>query len=146
MITLDRRVEFDEFIRPVCLWTSDDNLSLIANSPIYAVGYGWDEKGEFSKTKKHAKVALEDQQKCEESYSKRSNVFKATKTICIKGSEAGAPCTYDMHIFVKFNDKWFLRGTFLLLFSFPNKALDYLFLYEDNARQSKWIKTQIIET
>lgn len=146
VVTLDRPVKYNEFIRPICLWSGSDDLNLIKNSPIYAVGYGRDDTGEYSKVKKHAKVTLADQDDCEKYYSKYQNFFSQTKAFCVYGSAKGVPCERDVYLFVKYLDRWFIRG---ILKRFPVHdniracKSNEPFLYEDDAKHVKWIQTQI---
>lgn len=142
VLTLSKSVEFSDFIRPICLWTGCDDSNLIKNSPIFVAGYGVDESGKISNIKKHAKVTLTDNATCRSKYSK---ITEEIKYLCIKGSKQGAPCDYDRYIFVKYFDKWFVRGVFLKRFVFSNGTcrVDDPFLFEDIAKHTKWIQTQI---
>lgn len=147
VITLYRTVQFNEFIRPICLWTSGYDLSLIYESPIYAVGYGVDETGKVSNIKKHVKmIFLQDDAACHEKFQEVTpNVIRETSTFCIESSGSGAPCEYDRYLFVKYNDRWYLRGAFQARFIHRNGtcSLDHPFLYEDLAKHTKWIQSQI---
>jgi hypothetical protein len=145
IIVLSSPVEFSDFIRPVCLWTFSDDLNLIKNLPIYAVGYGNDENGIVSNVRKHAKVTLMDQNECEEKYSEVKNFLSVNKFFCVIGDENGNPCNYDQCLFVKFNGKWFLRGFLLRMFFYSNRSCrvgpSNPFLYHDIATNIKWIET-----
>jgi hypothetical protein len=147
IIVLSTSVVFSDFIRPVCLWTFSDDLNLIKNLPIYAVGYGRDENGIVSNVRKHAKVTLMHQNECEEKYSKRKNFLSVNKSFCVIGDENGSPCEFDTCIFVKFNEKWFLRGFLLRKFAYPNGSCvvgpSDPFLYHDIAQNVEWIENII---
>jgi uncharacterized protein YebE (UPF0316 family) len=144
IIVLSTSVEFSDFIRPVCLWTFSDDLNLIKNLPIYAVGYGNDENGIVSNVRKHAKVTLMNQNECEENYSFAKTFFIENKSFCVIGDENESPCKFDVILFVKFNGKWYLRGIFLRRFAYPNKSCpvgpSHPFLYHDVATNIKWIE------
>jgi hypothetical protein len=148
IIVLSSSVEFSDFIRPVCLWTFSDDLNLIENLPIYAVGYGNDENGIVTNVRKHAKVILMDQNECEEKYSKwLKNFLSENKAFCVIGDDNGSPCEYDECLFVKFNGKWYLRGIYIRSWIYPNGSC-YVgpskpFLYHDIATNIKWIENII---
>jgi hypothetical protein len=144
IIVLSSSVEFSDFIRPVCLWTFNDDLNLIKNLPIYAVGYGRDENGIVTNVRKHAKVTLMDQNVCEEKYSNLRNYFSENKPFCVIGDKNESPREFDESLFVKFNEKWFLRGILLSTFTYPDGSCyvgpSYPFLYHDVASNIKWIE------
>jgi hypothetical protein len=147
IIVLSSSVEFSDFIRPVCLWTFSDDLNLIENLPIYAVGYGRDENGIVTNVRKHAKVTLMDQNVCKEKHSDVKNFSSKNKSFCVIGDENGSPCDFDECLFVKFNGKWYLRGILLRMFFYPNRSCkvgpSHPFLYHDIATNIKWIENII---
>jgi uncharacterized protein YebE (UPF0316 family) len=147
IIVLSTSVEFSDFIRPVCLWTFSDDLNLIKNLPIYAVGYGRDENGSKTNVRKHAKVTLMDQNMCEEKYSHVKNFFNENKSFCVIGDKNGSPCAYDDCLFVKFNEKWYLRGILLRMIVNTDGSCfvgsSNPFLYHDIATNIKWIENII---
>lgn len=147
VLKLKNSVTFSEFIRPVCMWNFDsDNLDLIKRSPIYAVGYGVDETGKTSNVKKHTKMNLVDQEKCKESHKREPNVFTSTKVFCTTSSERFAtPCDYDYHLFVKYNNKWYLRGALISYDRYNDNTCrsGSPALYEDLAAYKNWIKAQV---
>jgi hypothetical protein len=130
------------------LWTFSDDLNLIKNLPIYAVGYGRDENGSKTNVRKHAKVTSMDQNVCEEKHSDVKNFLRENKSFCVIGDKNGSPCFEDLFInlFIKFNGKWFLRGIFLRTYSYLNgncavgSSYAYPFLYHDIAKNIDWIK------
>lgn len=143
---LSRTAQINDFIRPVCLWTFNDDINLIRNLPLYAAGYGRDWSGEVSNIRKHAKVSLTTQQDCETKFSRQNeeNLFPEGKLFCIRGVD-GVPCEYDNHLFVKYNERWYLRGLIELRFVYGNKSCvekDPI-LCEDIARNTRWIQSQI---
>lgn len=147
VVTLNRPVQFNEFIRPICLWTGSDDLSLIYESPIYTAGYGLDETGIVSNIKKHVKVTIiQDDTACHERFQKITpNVIREAKTFCIESSGVGVPCDFDRYLFVKYNERWYLRGALQARFTFPNEtcSADHPFLFEDLAKHTKWIQQEI---
>lgn len=146
MLTLRKSVNFNDFIRPACVWNlqNDDIKSQIKN-PFYVVGFGIDENG-VSNVKKHLRVNLINDADCKKKHFREENVFKSTNAFCISANEQdAAPCDYDYHLFVKNNNKWYLRGT-LISFqrsSFGGCVASYYPMYEDMAKYKSWIQAQI---
>lgn len=144
--TLTRAAQINQFIRPVCLWNFNEDLNAIKNYPMYAVGYGLDWSGKLSNIRKYAKVSIVNQNDCENKFSRQKSekLFPEGKLFCIRGQD-GTPCEYDNHLFVKVNEKWYLRGLIELRFVYDNKTCvdrDST-LCEDIARHTRWIQSQI---
>lgn len=146
IVILKKSVEFSRFIKPICIWDMDTDLSLIEKSQLYGVGYGKDETGHFSGVRKHAKVSLQDMDECKLVFVDALDIFNETKLLCVKGSGKETPCFRDTPLFVKFNDKWYLRGVLLRLRFWTSNGtciLDKPLLYEDISQNSQWILSQI---
>lgn len=145
VVTLTSAVQFSDFIKPACLWTYNDDLNLISKSPLYAVGYGIDESGKNSNIRKYAKVTLTSKSACDNEYSNRLNYVREAKAFCVFGSDSGMACERDEYLFVKFFDKWYLRGTLARYYKLDDGTCNTQkpLLYEELARHSKWIQTQI---
>lgn len=152
MISLKKSVQFSEFIRAVCLWTFNDDLSFIRDIPIYAAGYGRDGDGKASNIKKHSRVKLVETSECNREYSN----FNQLKGICIRPDGNGAPCINDETLYVKYNRKWYLRGIFsrqtvweqLILrdvvnFGHNTCSFFHPFGFEDVAQFSDWIEKEV---
>jgi dynein heavy chain len=147
VVMLATSVQFNEFIRPVCLWTFNNDLSFIQKFQMFAVGYGRDENGIVSNVRKHAKVVLTDQNECQEKYHDLKMFFRESKAFCVTGTENESPCEFDECLFVKFNEKWYLRGIALRRFYYSDKSCgvgnSFPSLYQDIAKNSKWIQTKL---
>lgn len=146
IITLANQVPFNDFIRPICLWTFNNALQYVSSSPFYSVGYGLDESGKPSNNRKYSRVSLVDLQSCEKTFEYYQNVFHETDAFCAKGTTAESPCDFDDMLFVKFNERWFFRGILLLNFHFDNfQTCNYNepVLFEDMAQHTRWIQSQI---
>lgn len=146
IVSMKYSVQFNKFIRPICIWTFDNSIELIKYSHIYGVGYGKDDTGSFSGVRKHAKVSLKDEGLCREVYSDALDVFNETKLLCVQGNGRETPCFRDTPLFVKFNDKWYLRGILLRLRYWVSNGtciFDKPLLYEDVAQNYQWILSQI---
>lgn len=143
VITLESLVQFSEFIRPICLWTFNDELRFVSGSAFYTAGYGADESGKVSNIRKYARISLVELQRCVNSYEKYQNIFHETNAFCAQGSSSESACDFDDFLFVKFNDRWYLRGLSLLNFHFDNfNTCNYNepVLYQDMAQLVSWIQ------
>lgn len=146
VVSLANQVLFNDFIRPICLWTFSDALRIVSGSPWYSVGYGVDESGKASNARKYSRVSLVDLERCERSFGNYPNIFHETNAFCAQGSSAESPCDFDDFLFVKFNGQWYLRGVLLLNFHFDNfKTCNYNepALFQDMALHVGWIQNQV---
>lgn len=149
ILTLKDRVAFNKFIQPVCVWNQNDDIEIIENSPIYAVGYGNDESGKKSNRRKHTRVILTSETKCNLAYPLRVAQYitkyfvKNVKTFCVLGSKEGNPCHEDDVILVKHNGIWFFRGFSVFRKTTPQNVEICAYepiLIEDVAPHAEWIK------
>jgi hypothetical protein len=146
IIELSTSVEFTEYVRPVCLSSVTHGMNLMENSPIYAVGYGRNEKGELTNARKYARMTTVSKSACKAQFDGQQNFMKESSTFCVKGSKDGSPCHQDESLFVKYNGKWYWKGFSVIRFyltSNPNTCSISPVLYEDSAQYTEWIRSQI---
>lgn len=152
LIYLEKSVQYSDYIRAACLWTFNDDLIFIISTPIYAAGYGRDDNGQASNVKKHSAVKIVETSECNKEYSS----FDQLKGICIRPNGNGAPCIGDETLYVKYNEKWYLRAllsrqtTWEQIFlrgvvNFGHNTCSYFhpFAYEDIAQFSDWIEKEM---
>lgn len=147
VVTLSTLVPFNDWIRPICLWALNDELRYVSGSPFYSVGYGVDESGKVSNVRKYSRVSLVDLPRCERGFGNYPNIFHETNVFCVQGSSSESPCDFDDFLFVKFNERWYLRGLLLLNFHFDNfNTCNYgePILFQDMAQHVRWIQSQVI--
>jgi hypothetical protein len=147
IIELSTSVEFTEYVRPVCLPSLSSVMHFLESPPIYAVGYGRNEKGELTNARKYAKMTLISRSACKVQFDGQQNFMRESSTFCVKGSEDdGSPCHQDESIFVKYNGKWYWKGFSVIRFyltSNSNICSISPVLYEDSAQYTDWIRNQI---
>lgn len=146
IVKMKKTVHFNKFIKPICIWDLDNDLHSIEKSQLYGVGYGRDESGNFSGIRKHAKVSVKDEEYCKYIYTDALEIFNETKLLCVQGNGRETPCFRDTPLFVKFNEKWYLRGILLRLRYWTSNGTciaDKPLLYEDISQNSQWILSQI---
>lgn len=143
IIVLESEVQFNEFIRPICLVHSFpvDNLT---NRNVYAVGYGYNENGIDSLTKKHVHVNIIDQDECKIHYKDQLE-YEKVQQFCVLGNGNEGPCINDIQLYVKIDSIWYLKGIFNSAWSFKNFTCNVKkpVLYEDVTQHIPWIETQI---
>jgi hypothetical protein len=145
VIRLRHEVSFSEFIRPVCLRLLHDDL---AGKDALAVGYGRDENGMKTLTKKHVHVTVTDDKKCEESFTHEFQVANETKLFCTLGNGKSGPCIYDDQLYNKIDSHWYLKGILTTSFLFEDGScvVDKPSLYEDITPLVPWILKQIYDS
>jgi Trypsin len=145
VITLEQPVTFNQYIKPVCLWPYGSDLNLIADAPLYTAGYRRNRAGNHLPDKKHARVKLNKQSVCNTKLPYLPLLFKSVKTICLTGNGVDGPCEGDVPLFVKYQEKWFLRGFQLKVYENANDTCyDSLpVVYEDITTKVKWIRSKI---
>lgn len=146
LVELSTNVDFNEFVRPICLWKLSPGIDFIETSPIYAVGYGRNENGQMTNTRKYAKMTMVTKTDCRSQFDGQHNLMSETRTFCVKGSENGSPCHQDESIFAKYNGKWYWRGFSVIRFYLtanPDICAISPVLYEDSAQYTDWLRSHI---
>ncbi|XP_045489715.1 venom protease-like isoform X1 [Pieris rapae] len=83
LVELDRRVQFSEFIRPLCLPTPGMNLSV---SPLTVAGWGVTEEKVTAETLLKIQVTEQSPSACHK-YDKSGRIFNKATMICAKGAQ-----------------------------------------------------------
>lgn len=148
VITLDQDVTFNEFIKPICLWSFDSDFeNEIVGKVTYAVGYGVDKNGHVSLTRKHVSSTITDDKACQSNYKTELEQAKDSKFFCILGAGDG-PCHYDSQLYMKVQSTWYLKGILCsarMYLGFRVCAVSYPILVEDILPFVDWISEQIKE-
>lgn len=148
IVVLDTLLNFNENIKPICLWSLGQESRITDGSALYAVGYGNGNSGESTNTRKYAKMTKVSENECKAKFDGQKNFMKESKTFCAVGSDQGQPCHQDESIFMKFNGRWFFRGFSVTRITLPNNpdicALEPI-LYEDAAQYTQWLQSFLID-
>lgn len=151
ILTLKRVIQdFNNFVKPVCILSSNLSFEELQSTPMYVVGYGNDEFGKKSNTRKYAKVTPLDDEECSENFSgSTENTFiKKTKSFfCAKGNSKGNPCHEDESIFIKKDGIWYFQGftVFRKPFKNPEICEKTPILFEGVQPYADWIKNETRE-
>ncbi|KAG5670867.1 hypothetical protein PVAND_001100 [Polypedilum vanderplanki] len=148
VITLDRNVKFNDFIKPICLWNLDETFeNELIDKSAYAVGYGVDESGEVSHIRKHVRVTITSDSTCRNDYKDEIDAGKDSKFFCIISIESDkTPCHFDSQLYVKVDDVWYLKGILCsarMYMGFKICAVSYPVLAEDISPYVKWINDEM---
>lgn len=142
LIFLKAPVAFSEFISPVCLLIPGLN---ILGRTAFAVGFGVDQSGSISSTKKHMPMAVLDDSICQSFFNETLQRGKASKFFCARGNGIDTPCRFDKPLYIKIGDRWFLQAMSSTFKVFKNKLCRPRapVLYEDVTPLTNWIEAEI---
>lgn len=111
ILTLERNVIFNDFIKPVCLWNSDVNQKMYPGQQMMVVGYGRDLSGQISKIRKHVPVQITNSTDCATEYKDGLSDMYESSFFCVKEVvKDHGPCKFDTQLYVKVDSVWYLRG------------------------------------
>nr|XP_023020663.1 serine protease gd-like [Leptinotarsa decemlineata] len=112
ILVLSGRVEFNEYIRPVCLWSSDSELEKIVGKQGTVVGWGRDENGDLMTAEpKQIQLPVVSQEACLRS-SYQFQYITSNRTFCAGLRDGSGPCNGDSGsgFTMKQEERWMLRG------------------------------------
>ncbi|XP_011882333.1 PREDICTED: serine protease gd-like [Vollenhovia emeryi] len=149
ILTLWTPVEFNPFIRPICLWSGSPNLDTVVNRTGYVVGWGKEKFGNIEEQRvKWATIV--SQETCLRS-NQRFVSLTSNRTFCASSVNEIGPCVGDsgngLVLLNNITGRYELRG--ILSGSLPNDeshfhcySRDYA-IYVDVAKYIPWIQQQI---
>lgn len=142
VLLADRTVAFSQQISPICLWPHRDDSKDVEGKLGFAAGWGYDDSATYSNRKKYIQMKMESS--CPNLIASLTGVTYS-KFFCAKSITKGTPCISDDPIYMKSEDKWFLRGLWWSGYFYQNFTcnLDKPTLYEDMSFYSSWIQKQI---
>lgn len=146
IIFLKEPVAFSNVISPICLQYFNEDYDKILGKTAYAVGFGVDQEGSISKSKKHIPMLVVDNLTCERFFNDTIQKGKATKFFCARGNGLDTPCRYDKPLYIKQDDRWFLQAMSSTYKVFKNKMCRPRapVLYEDITTTTlDWIRSEI---
>lgn len=142
---LQERVEFTEYIRPICLWEGSDSLSNIVGQFGTVIGWGKDGRGNIvAPTPIGIRSLVVSEAECLRS-SDAFRYITSKRTFCAGNRDGRGPCNGDSGngMAFKIHDKWFLRGivssTLTDQITYSCNLSEYV-VYTDVAKFISWIK------
>ena len=154
ILHLQRSAEITDYVRVVCLWEEDINLSSIINRLGTVVGWGFDETGDVTETLMQAKMPVVSTETCIFSNRDFFSRFTSDKTYCAGFRNGTSACTGDSGGGMVFSKKgtennvvWQLRGVISLSVALQNEKVvcdtsNYI-VFTDVAKHLDWIHSVI---
>ncbi|EDW24618.1 GL23295 [Drosophila persimilis] len=147
IVVLDTEVEYTNYVRPICLWTSRMGLPANEGDMGAVAGWGLDENAVETRYPKAVNVRVVTREQCL-SDMKRAEDFITPNTLCAGNSNAHGPCLGDSGggLMIMRNGRWTLRAIVALA---PRKGLicdlrKYV-IYCDVAKHLTWIESNIVQ-
>ncbi|XP_043787267.1 serine protease gd-like isoform X1 [Apis laboriosa] len=150
VLNLREKVEYNDVIRPICLWTGPALLASVVGKSGYVVGWGRDEHGNrHLQEPRQIKAPIVRQEDCHWSNSDFV-LFTSNRTFCAGLRNGSGPCNGDSGSgFVMYDaktDRYYLRG--IVSRSLLNRTtmscdLNQYIVYVDVAQHLEWIRNMI---
>jgi secreted trypsin-like serine protease len=113
LITLSEPVMYTDFIKPICLWPTDEvnqNLNIVGRKGV-VVGWGRDDSGEGAMTPTSIEIPVVSTTDCllsDISYQR----ITSNRTLCVGERNGNGPCHGDSGsgFVIQMDGKWVLRG------------------------------------
>ncbi|XP_026313485.1 serine protease gd-like isoform X2 [Hyposmocoma kahamanoa] len=147
LLTMDRTVQFSNYIRPACLWTGNADLSRVVGDSGVVAGWGQSEDGPAGHGEpKMVRVPIVSTAVCRAS---RPEFHKLTssKTLCAGDKTGTGPCSGDSGggLYLLEGGRWRLRGIVSLSLKPDNGDrtcnLNEYIIFTDSAQYTDWIRT-----
>lgn len=141
LLKIRRPIAFSDSVKPVCIWSLNDNqMSNHNNMIMYSVGHGIDESGSISFLRKHAIMTIQTDDICKRFYR---NFVSDSGFFCARGNGKATACRHDKGLYVKIDGFWYLRAMSSMFKRFQNGtcSLNAPVLYEDLEPYSSWINS-----
>jgi Trypsin len=143
LIVLKAPVAFSDVISPVCL--HQPSQESILGRTVFAVGFGVDQSGSISSTKKHVAMVVLDDSICQKFFNETLMKGKASKFFCARGNGVETPCRFDKPLYIKRDDRWYLQAMSSTFKVFKNSRMcrpRAPVLYEDITQLTDWIESE----
>lgn len=145
VVIMQERVEFTEFIRPICLWELSDNLNTVVGQFGTVIGWGRDNMGHIvTPEPKQIMVPVVSEAECLRS-SDTYRYITSQRTFCAGRLDNTGPCNGDSGggMTFKRNNKWMLRGIVSAALADPivnSCNLAQYVVFTDAAKFVSWIR------
>ncbi|XP_017117594.1 serine protease gd [Drosophila elegans] len=143
LLQLTETIQFNDYIKPICLWNENFLLDLPSGYKSYVAGWGEDEKG--NRNTRLAKMTDTDiitHSECRGNLSEENARFITSHTICASNAQASGPCSGDFGggLMLQEEDIWMLRGVVSAGQRMTNRCnLTLPVIYTDVAKHIEWL-------
>ncbi|GJQ80664.1 hypothetical protein Trydic_g9248 [Trypoxylus dichotomus] len=117
LLETGKLIDYDNYVKPVCLWEGSDNLSAVVNHLGTVVGWGLTENDRFSKVLKKVRMPIVSNEDCIYSKPEFYSHFLTSTKYCAGHKNGSAACNGDSGsgmVLSKTNPNgetvWHLRG------------------------------------
>lgn len=150
VIITKTRIEYNEYIRPICLWEGSDSVTEIQGLEGTVVGWGRDGNGNIATPEpKQINLPIVSEAECLRS-SDAFRYLTSNRTICAGARGGRGPCNGDSGgaFAMRKNGRWLIRGIVSAALADPvmnTCNLNEYVVFTDTAKFSKWIKSYMIK-
>ncbi|XP_035776092.1 transmembrane protease serine 9-like [Anopheles albimanus] len=145
VLTLKEDVKFSNFIRPVCLWSFDDDYKTLVNKIGFVPGWGYTEHGLVSSRLSFAQMPVVAHETC--IWSNRDFFSRVTSdsSFCAGFKNGTSVCNGDSGggMVFKHNGRWYLRGVVSVSAALQDRFRcdpNHYVVFTDVAKFNKWIQ------
>jgi hypothetical protein len=145
VLVLKNSIEFNNYISPACLPTTEIDIEEVEGRNAFAVGWGKDDSGKDSRIKNYVNVKIRSENDCDNNWSEYLKRGSASKFFCAGGDGRKSACYRDQPLYLKNDGKWFIRGLISIAFNLNDGKCDLNkpVLYEDLGQFNNWLKSLI---
>lgn len=150
LLKVGKEIEFNDYVRPLCLWEGSDDVGHVVDKLGTVIGWGFDETGKLSEKLTQAKMPVVNKETCIYSYPDFYSRFTTAKTYCAGFRNGTSVCNGDSGggmVFPKDQNAprspWVLRGLVSISVALQNQfrcdSTHYV-VFTDVAKYSDWIQ------
>lgn len=145
VLILRNGIQFNRNVAPVCLPTETIDLEEFEGRNSMAVGWGQDDTGNDSRTRKYANLKISSDQVCSHHWESFLRNAAHHKFFCAGGGGFKSACYRDQPLYLKNEGRWYLRALISVALGAQNGKCDLNspVLYEDIGQYYEWLKALI---
>lgn len=150
LITLQSYVEFTEYIRPVCLWSSNSDIRLVINQTGLIPGWGFDETGHVVEELSYARMPIVSHETCIWSNREVFSRVTSERSFCAGFRNGTSVCNGDSGsgLVISQNKQWYIRGIVSLSIALQKMGQlqcdpNHYVVFTDVAQFKDWIRNNM---
>lgn len=145
VIKLKLNVEFTDYIRPICLWTTDSDIRNVINTTGSVPGWGYDESGFVTEELAFVQMPIVSHETCIWSNRDLFSRITSDRAFCAGFRNGTSVCNGDSGggLVLQQNQKWILRGLVSVSVALQNQFKcdpSHYVVFTDVAKFSTWIQ------
>ncbi|KAG6449751.1 hypothetical protein O3G_MSEX006202 [Manduca sexta] len=146
VVTFEKKVEFNTYIRPACLWNGNTDLTRIVGASGVVAGWGTSELGPSGQGEpRMVRIPVVSTAQCRASKPEFHKLTSA-KTLCAGDRKGSGPCTGDSGggLYILDGGRWRIRGVVSLSLRPQNGDntcnLNEYIVFTDTAQYLPWMR------